>query len=46
MTAAYGYDKVVTPELEKVFRSYVDDVTDRRGCTDVTMPAPATFRAD
>lgn len=46
MTAAYGYDKVVTPELEKVFRSYVDDVTDRRGCTDVAMPAPATFRAD
>lgn len=46
MTAACGYDKVVTPEPEKVFRSYVDDVTDRRGCTEVTMPAPATFRAD
>ncbi|MEV5321958.1 hypothetical protein AB0K92_30695 [Streptomyces sp. NPDC052687] len=46
MTAAYGYDTVAAAELEKLFRGYVDDVTARRGCTDVTLPAPASFRAD
>ncbi|MBG0854151.1 hypothetical protein I2W78_20465 [Streptomyces spinoverrucosus] len=46
MTMAYGYDKLMAPEYEKVFRAYVTDVTGRRGCTDVKFPAPGTFRAD
>ncbi|GGL98101.1 hypothetical protein GCM10010129_47280 [Streptomyces fumigatiscleroticus] len=44
LTAALGYDRVITPDLEKVFRAYVTDVTERRHCTDVVLPAATDFR--
>ncbi|MFJ8823676.1 hypothetical protein ACIREE_18020 [Streptomyces sp. NPDC102467] len=44
MSLAMGYDRLVTPEMAKVFRAYVEDVTHRRGCTDVTFPAASSFR--
>lgn len=44
MTMAYGYDRLTTPDYEKVFRAYVTDVTQRRGCTNVKFPATSTFR--
>ncbi|MFF1393298.1 hypothetical protein ACFVZD_05710 [Streptomyces sp. NPDC058287] len=46
MTLALGYDRVARPRMAKVFRSYVDDVTRRRGCSRVRFPASSTFRAD
>jgi hypothetical protein len=45
MTIGYGYDRVVTPAYEKVFRAYVTDVAKRRGCTDTKFPASSTFRS-
>ncbi|MEU6661804.1 hypothetical protein [Streptomyces sp. NPDC046821] len=45
MTLSVGYDRVATPRMAKVFKSYVDDVTRRRGCTDVTFPKASTFRS-
>jgi hypothetical protein len=46
MTAALGYDRLMTPALEKVFRAYVTDVTERRGCSRVKFPAASTFQTD
>ncbi|MFH8732664.1 MULTISPECIES: hypothetical protein [unclassified Streptomyces] len=46
MTVAYGYDDLMTPVLEKVFRAYVTDVTERRGCSQVKFPAASTFHSD
>ncbi|MFF4256520.1 hypothetical protein ACFY1L_35545 [Streptomyces sp. NPDC001663] len=46
MTLSYGYEKLATAAYEKVFRAYVDDVTARRGCTDVKFPATSAFHAD
>ncbi|MGW6359556.1 hypothetical protein ACWFR5_31425, partial [Streptomyces sp. NPDC055092] len=45
MTLALGYDRVATSRMAKVFRSYVSDVTERRGCSQVEFPASSTFRA-
>lgn len=46
MTLSYGYDEIVTRSYQKVFRAYVDDVTGRRGCTNIKFPSSSTFRAD
>ncbi|MET9982787.1 hypothetical protein [Streptomyces rochei] len=46
MTLARGYAELVEPRTEALFRAYVDDVTARRGCTDVVLPDHSTFRAD
>ncbi|MFH8936066.1 hypothetical protein [Streptomyces griseosporeus] len=46
MTIAYSYDRLMAPEMAKVFRAYVDDVVERRGCTQVTFPPAADFRPD
>ncbi|MCL8014509.1 hypothetical protein [Streptomyces sp. AS02] len=43
MTIAWEYDELTTPAYEKVFRAYVDDVTHRRGCTNLKFPAHTTF---
>ncbi|MER7490280.1 hypothetical protein ABTY20_31220 [Streptomyces sp. NPDC126497] len=43
MTLAHGYDKVISSEIEKVFRAYVTDVTERRHCTDVVLPKSSDF---
>lgn len=45
MTLALGYDRVATSRMAKVFRSYVTDVTERRGCSKARFPASSTFRA-
>ncbi|MGW2304103.1 hypothetical protein [Streptomyces sp. NPDC001809] len=46
LSAGYTYDNVLSPqELAAVFRAYVDDITERRGCTRVTHPAPKDFPA-
>ncbi|MFE2047398.1 hypothetical protein ACFXAS_02670 [Streptomyces sp. NPDC059459] len=46
MTLALGYHRLVAPQAEQVFRAYVDDVTARRHCTDLVLPAGSAFRAD
>lgn len=46
MTVAYPYDKLTAPAYEKVFRAYVTDTAERRGCTDTKFPPSSTFRAD
>ncbi|WP_234008095.1 hypothetical protein [Streptomyces sp. UNC401CLCol] len=43
MTLALGYDQVIPAEIKKVFRAYVTDVTERRGCTDVVLPKSSDF---
>ncbi|GHB26049.1 hypothetical protein GCM10010377_15150 [Streptomyces viridiviolaceus] len=45
MTLGLGYDRVAAPQMEKVFRAYVTDVTDRRHCTGVVFPKTSDFRA-
>ena len=40
---ALGYDQVIPAEIKKVFRAYVTDVTERRGCTDVVLPKSSDF---
>ncbi|MEU5581334.1 hypothetical protein ABZ791_13260 [Streptomyces huasconensis] len=44
LTVSYTYDNLTRDRLRALFRAYVDDITARRGCTDVTFPAPAAFR--
>ncbi|WP_267245049.1 hypothetical protein [Streptomyces sp. PR69] len=43
LTVAYPYDRTVRADLSAVFRAYVDDVTARRGCTDVKFPSASAF---
>ncbi|MFD6279993.1 hypothetical protein ACFWFI_31170 [Streptomyces sp. NPDC060209] len=43
MWMPYPYDGIVRDRLEALFRAYVDDATDRRGCTDVVFPDAADF---
>ncbi|MEV7796100.1 hypothetical protein AB0O68_29515 [Streptomyces sp. NPDC087512] len=45
MAVATGYDRLVAPRMEQVFRAYVDDVTARRHCTDTVLPESSAFRA-
>lgn len=40
---AYPYDRIAADRLEPLFRAYVDDVTERRGCTDVVLPGAKDF---
>ncbi|MFJ8189646.1 hypothetical protein ACIQ8D_07650 [Streptomyces sp. NPDC096094] len=46
MTVSLGYDSIMIPRMEQVFRAYADDVTDRRHCADLVFPESSTFRAD
>lgn len=43
MWVAYPYDRIVADRLEALFRAYVDEATERRGCTGVTFPEKADF---
>jgi hypothetical protein len=43
LTVADHYEKAVGKQLGALLRAYVDDVTERRGCTDVRFPKPADF---
>ncbi|MGW2105766.1 hypothetical protein [Streptomyces sp. NPDC001948] len=46
LSAGYTYDNVLTPRtLSDLFRAYVDDITERRGCTHVTYPDAKDFGA-
>ncbi|MFD7229637.1 hypothetical protein [Streptomyces sp. NPDC059881] len=45
LTVSFTYDDVVLDRLPALFRAYVDDITRRRGCTDVTFPEPSAFTA-
>ena len=39
----YPYDRILRDRLEPLFRAYVDDATERRGCTDVVLPDAEDF---
>lgn len=43
MTVSLGYHSIMTPPMEQVFRAYVDDVTNRRHCTDLVFPESSAF---
>ncbi|MFJ8754434.1 hypothetical protein ACIREO_34695 [Streptomyces sp. NPDC102441] len=43
MWLSYPYDRIVADRLEPLFRAYVDDATERRGCTGTVFPDPADF---
>lgn len=43
MQVSYPYDRILRDRLEPLFRAYVDDATERRGCTDVVRPDAADF---
>ncbi|MGW7369080.1 hypothetical protein ACWGI8_38075 [Streptomyces sp. NPDC054841] len=45
LTVSYTYEDVVLDRLSTLFRAYVDDITRRRGCTGVELPAPSAFKA-
>ncbi|MET7927354.1 hypothetical protein ABZT43_25815 [Streptomyces sp. NPDC005349] len=45
LTAAHVYDDVLGHKaLSSLFRTYIDDITTRRGCTHVTYPTTQDFR--
>lgn len=45
LSAGYTYDNVLSPQvLSDLFRAYVDDITERRGCTRITYPDAKDFR--
>ncbi|MEE1941709.1 hypothetical protein V1L54_20260 [Streptomyces sp. TRM 70361] len=47
LTAGHPYVQGAGRHLEPVFRAYVEDVAERRGCTDVVLPTADDFaRAD
>ncbi|MEU3895861.1 hypothetical protein [Streptomyces sp. NPDC045251] len=46
MTVSLGYERIMAPRMEQVFRAYVTDVTHRRHCTDLVFPDSSSFRAD
>lgn len=43
LTVSYTYDGVVSGQMAALLRAYVDDVTERRGCTDVVFPPASVF---
>ncbi|MEU1485084.1 hypothetical protein [Streptomyces sp. NPDC005752] len=46
LSSSYTYDNVLGPQtLSALFRTYVDDITKRRGCTHVAYPEAKEFRA-
>ncbi|MGW1783241.1 hypothetical protein ACWCQQ_29505 [Streptomyces sp. NPDC002143] len=45
LSSSYTYDDILgSQRLNTLFRAYVDDITKRRGCTQVTYPAAKDFR--
>ncbi|MFJ4687497.1 hypothetical protein [Streptomyces sp. NPDC088789] len=44
MTLAYGYDRLMAPRMERLFRAYVTEITERRDCADPRFPEGDTFR--
>ncbi|MBC2905742.1 hypothetical protein [Streptomyces cupreus] len=46
LSSSYAYDNVLDSQsLSALFRAYVDDITERRGCTHVTYPDSEDFRS-
>ncbi|TQJ57238.1 hypothetical protein [Streptomyces sp. SLBN-115] len=46
LSSSYTYDDILgSRRLNTLFRAYVDDITKRRGCTDVTYPDAKDFRS-
>ncbi|MCX4681245.1 hypothetical protein OG413_39270 [Streptomyces sp. NBC_01433] len=45
LTLGYGYGKVAAHLMEPVFRAYVKDVAERRGCMKLKFPRSADFTA-
>ncbi|WP_381561881.1 hypothetical protein [Streptomyces eurythermus] len=44
LSTGYAYDNVLgSRTVSALFRAYVDDITERRGCTHVTFPDAADF---
>ncbi len=44
LSSSYTYDNVLSPQtMSALFHAYVDDVTKRRGCTQVTYPEAKDF---
>lgn len=43
LTVGFPYDQVAASHFRPVFRAYVEDVAERRGCTDVTFPGRDEF---
>ncbi|MEV5161572.1 hypothetical protein [Streptomyces sp. NPDC053728] len=43
MQVSYPYDRILRDRLEPLFRAYVEDATERRGCTGVVLPEAADF---
>lgn len=39
-----GYEPLVRDRLRALFRAYVVDVVERRGCTDLVFPGKSDFR--
>ncbi|MGP4083779.1 hypothetical protein [Streptomyces sp. KR55] len=46
LTISYTYDGVIGDRMQDVFRAYVDDITERRGCTDMRFPAGEDYDWD
>ncbi|GAA2407200.1 hypothetical protein GCM10010420_39030 [Streptomyces glaucosporus] len=44
LTAGYPYSEAVGRHLEPVFRAYVEDVAERRGCTDIALPSKRDYQ--
>ena len=45
LSSSYTYDDILgSQRLNSLFSAYVDDITKRRGCTDVTYPDAKDFR--
>lgn len=43
MWVSYPYDRIAADRLRTLFRAYVDDATERRGCTGTVHPDAADF---
>jgi hypothetical protein len=43
LTLGYPYERVAASHFRPVFRAYVEDVAERRGCKDVTFPDQSEF---
>ncbi|WP_206282568.1 hypothetical protein [Streptomyces barkulensis] len=46
LTAGYPYSEAVARHLEPVFRAYVEDVAERRGCADIAMPPKSDYQEE
>ncbi|MEU0303404.1 hypothetical protein ABZ252_28735 [Streptomyces sp. NPDC006175] len=43
MQVSFSYGDILRDRLEPLFRAYVEDATERRGCTGVTFPEASDF---